>query len=112
MSPFVPTSAALGILNGPIDSFDLSLQKIRSDRDLLSGEIRSLREQLAEAHRSLEANLHSTKEIYDGSFVRTIGMCLPARGRVLSSIEDFAWVIFDGCDEPRTWPLKYLRSAE
>jgi hypothetical protein len=37
---------------------------------------------------------------------------LPGEGTVVGVFGKFAWVMFDGGDEPRTWPLGYLEAAE
>ncbi|MEJ0093377.1 MAG: hypothetical protein WDN46_08060 [Methylocella sp.] len=44
-------------------------------------------------------------------YVSTCGPVLRASGRLLATSGLFAWVLFDGCDEPRTWPLAFLKLA-
>ena len=45
-----------------------------------------------------------------GEPVKTCGACTPARGTLLAVEGEFAWVAFDGADQPRTWPLKNLEA--
>ncbi|VTZ26735.1 hypothetical protein MPC4_80180 [Methylocella tundrae] len=75
---------------------------------ILRGENAHLREIIAELEDRLSQMRQRDEELIDGARVRTCGLTTPARGTLLARNGEFSWVMFDGCDEPRTWPLKYL----